>query len=98
MRPSPSRGSRPRHVGSARSWGRSLDDLIRNPGQTVDAIALREGSTERAIRRTLSLAFLDPAIASAAVEGRLARGFTLTRLLDLPADWSEQERALGITI
>ena len=35
-----------------------LDDLTRSPNQTIEALAAREGKTERWIRRTLSLAFL----------------------------------------
>ena len=44
---------------------------------------------------TLSLAFLAPEIAKAAVEGRLPRGFGLKRLVDLPMAWPDQWRALG---
>ncbi len=45
---------------------------------------------------TLSLAFLAPDIAKAAVEGCLPRGFGLTRLIDLPIAWSDQWEALGL--
>ena len=45
---------------------------------------------------TLSLAFLAPAIVTAAIEGRLPRGFGLTRLIDLPVAWPKQWEALGL--
>ena len=44
----------------------------------------------RSIRMTLSLAFLSPVLAEAAMEGRLPRGF------DLPMLWFEQWRAVGL--
>jgi hypothetical protein len=60
-------------------------------------MALRgDGKTTRSIRMTLSLAFLAPEIAKAAVEARLPRGFGLKRLTDLPIAWPDQWRALGL--
>jgi site-specific DNA recombinase len=75
---------------------RWLDELLVDPRQTIEAIASREGKSERSIRMTLSLAFLAPDIVKAAVEGRLPRGFGLTRLIDLPIVWSDQWEALGL--
>jgi site-specific DNA recombinase len=60
------------------------------------ALAEQQGKTERSIRQTLSLAFLDPAIVEAAIEGRLPRGFGIKRLMDLPMAWPEQWRELGL--
>ena len=60
------------------------DELLSDPCQTLESIALREGKTVRSIRMTLLLAFLTPEIVKAAVEGRLPRGFGLKRLVDLP--------------
>ena len=57
---------------------------------------MREGKTDRSIRKTLSLAFLAPEIAKAAVEGRLPRGYGLKRLVELPMAWPDQWRALGL--
>ncbi|MGD1038701.1 MAG: hypothetical protein ABR878_16335, partial [Roseiarcus sp.] len=51
---------------------------------------------ERSIRMTLSLAFISPVLAKAAMEGRLPRGFSVKRLVDLPMLWSEQWGALGL--
>jgi site-specific DNA recombinase len=45
---------------------------------------------------TLSLAFLAPDIVKAAVDGTLPRGFGVSRLMDLPAGWAAQRRALGL--
>jgi hypothetical protein len=44
----------------------------------------------------LSLAFLAPDIVKAAVGGTLPRGFGVSRLTDLPANWKEQRRTLGL--
>jgi site-specific DNA recombinase len=45
---------------------------------------------------TLSLAFVAPPIAAAAIEGRLPRGFGVKRLMDLPMAWSQQWIELGL--
>ncbi len=78
---------------NARHW---LDRLVSEPEVSVPSIAHDERRTERSIRQTLSLAFLDPTLVEAAVDGRLPRGFGLKRLMDLPLVWSEQWRALGL--
>jgi site-specific DNA recombinase len=78
---------------NARRW---LEDLLADPGLTTAAIASREGKTERHVRQVLSLAFLAPDLARAAVEGRLPRGFGLKRLVDLPMAWLDQWRAIGL--
>jgi site-specific DNA recombinase len=75
---------------------RLLDELLCDPTQTLAALALREGKTDRSIRMTLSLAFLAPNIVKAAIEGRLPRGFGLKRLVDLPMAWPAQWRALEL--
>ena len=62
----------------------------------ADAIAAREAISERSVRSILSLAFLAPDIVEAAVDGTLPRGFSLSRLTDLPPMWPDQRRALGI--
>ncbi len=77
----------------ARIW---LDSLVAEPEVLVASIALAERRTERSVRQTLSLAFLDPALVEAAVDGHLPRGFGLKRLMDLPPEWPEQWKALGL--
>ena len=61
-----------------------LVELTTNPNLNVQSLAAREGKTERWIRRTISLAFLCPALVKAAIDGRLPRGFGVKRLMDLP--------------
>jgi hypothetical protein len=77
----------------ARRW---LDELWSDPTQTIESLAVRAGKSERSIRMTLSLAFISPVLAKAAMEGRLPRGFCIKRLTDLPMLWSEQWHALGL--
>jgi site-specific DNA recombinase len=75
---------------------RWLDEFLTEPNQTIDSIAVRESKSERSIRMTLTLAFLSPDLVKAAIEGRLPRGFGLTRLIDLPTAWLDQWAALGL--
>ena len=75
---------------------RWLDELLFDPTQTIESLAVRESKSERSIRMTLSLAFVSPALAEVAMEGRLPRGFCVKRLTDLPMLWSEQWRAIGL--
>ena len=57
---------------------------------------ITEKEIEQTIRSLLSLACLAPNIVEAAVANRLPRGLGITNLTDLPADWSEQRRQLGL--
>ena len=43
-----------------------------------------------------SLAFLCPTLVTAAIDGRLPRGFGVKRLMDLPMVWPDQWSALGL--
>ena len=45
---------------------------------------------------TISLAFLAPNLVKAAIEGRLPHGMGVSRLTDLPAEWSRQHHVLGL--
>ena len=81
---------------SLRNAHRWLDELITDPDQTIETIAVRERRSERSIRMTLSLAFVAPPIVAAAIEGRLPRGFGAKRLMDLPMLWSHQWIAIGL--
>jgi hypothetical protein len=67
------------------------------PAITIKAIAQREGCSVRKVNMTLSLAFLAPDLVKAAIEGRLPYGMGVTRLCELPPEWSRQYRALGLT-
>jgi site-specific DNA recombinase len=44
----------------------------------------------------ISLAFLAPDLAKAAIDGRLPHGMGVVRLADLPTEWSPQHRMLGL--
>jgi len=79
-----------------RNAHRWLDELLTASKQTIESISARESKSERSIRMTLSLAFLSPDLVKAAIDGRLPRGFGLTRLIDLPIAWSDQWGALGL--
>ena len=83
-------------IKALRDAHRWLDELLVDPTQTIELLAVREGKSERSIRMTLSLAFISPVLAKAAMEGRLPRGFSVKRLTDLPMLWSEQWRAVGL--
>ena len=78
-------------VAKGRAW---LDDLVTGRVTAIEDIAAKEGVTERSIRMTLNLAFLNPVLVKAAVEGTLPRGTGLSRLTDPPLDWQEQMTAM----
>jgi site-specific DNA recombinase len=67
------------------------------PAITVEAIAQQESCSIRKVNMTISLAFLAPDLIKAAIEGRLPYGMGVTRLCELPAEWSRQYRSLGLT-
>jgi DNA invertase Pin-like site-specific DNA recombinase len=81
-------------IAKGRRW---LNELMTEPAITVDAIAHRESCSVRKVTMTLSLAFLAPDLVKAAIEGRLPYGMGVTRLCELPAEWSRQYRVLGLT-
>jgi hypothetical protein len=81
-------------IAKARRW---LDEIVWGKTAGIEAIAAREGLNERSARMTLSLAFLAPDIIKAAVDGNLPRGLGLSRFTDLPASWSKQRRATGLS-
>ena len=45
---------------------------------------------------TISLAFLAPDLVNAAIDGRLPHSMGVTRLTDLPAEWSRQHQMLDL--
>lgn len=83
-------------VKALRAAHRWLDELLSDPSQSIESLAVREGRSERSIRMTLSLAFLSPVLAEAAMDGRLPRAFSVKRLTELPMLWSDQWGALGL--
>jgi site-specific DNA recombinase len=73
-----------------------LNELIATPGTTPTTIAHRENCSPRKVNMLISLAFLSPPLVKAALEGRLPRGVGVTRLCDMPSEWSRQHMALGL--
>jgi site-specific DNA recombinase len=80
-------------IARSRRW---LNELITDPTASAESIAKREQCSVRKVNRTLSLAFLAPDLVKAAIDGRLPHGMGVTRLADLPAEWSRQRRILGL--
>ncbi len=78
-------------IARGRRW---LNELITDPEATAETIAQRESCSARKVNMTISLAFLSPALVKAALEG--PRGLGVTRLSDMPAEWSRQHAALGV--
>jgi DNA invertase Pin-like site-specific DNA recombinase len=81
-------------IAKGRLW---LNELMIEPPITVEGIAEREGCSVRKVNMTISLAFLAPDLVNAAIEGRLPYGTGVTRLCELPPEWSRQYRAIGLT-
>ena len=80
-------------VARARGW---LDELIAGRVLDIADLAEREKRSVRSTATLLSLAFLAPPLVQAIADNRLPRGIGLTRLSNLPSDWSEQYKALGL--
>ena len=78
-------------ISTSRTW---LDQLVQ--GDEIATIAARENRTERSVRMILSLAFLAPDVVKKAIEGTLPRGHSLSTLTDLPMDWTEQRKVVGL--
>lgn len=82
----------------ARSW---LDDLTAGRKDSIDAIATGEGESSRNIRMMIQLAFLDPEIVEAVVDGRLPDGLGATEIVRddrsrSPDGLHEQRRVPGV--
>jgi site-specific DNA recombinase len=80
-------------IACGRRW---LNELISDAAASAHAIAEREGCSARKVNMTISLAFLAPDLVKAAIDGRLPHGIGVTRLTDLPAEWSRQREMLGL--
>jgi site-specific DNA recombinase len=79
-------------IALGRRW---VEQMMRCGGDDIAAIALREGKSERAVRTTLSLAFLSPDIVRGAIGGKLPRSVGVSDLTDLPLDWRAQRHLVG---
>jgi DNA invertase Pin-like site-specific DNA recombinase len=80
-------------IARGRRW---LNELIADPRANAESIATRDGCSVRKVNMTISLAFLAPDLVNAAIEGRLPHGMGVSRLADLPAEWSRQYQMLGL--
>ena len=67
-------------IARGRGW---LDELIADPKANAENIAKRERCSVRKVNMTISLAFLAPNLAKAAIEGRLPDGMGVARLADI---------------
>ena len=81
-------------IARGRRW---LEEIIADRATNVVDIAGREGCSVRKVNMTISLAFLSPDLVKAAIEGRLPHGMGVTRLCDLPSEWSRQHQMLGLS-
>jgi hypothetical protein len=81
-------------IARGRRW---LEEIIADRATNVVDIAGREGCSVRKVNMTISLAFLSPDLVKAAIEGRLPHGMGVTRLCDLPSEWSRQHQILGLS-
>jgi site-specific DNA recombinase len=79
-------------IAKARQW---LEELVSGRVSGTKAIADREGRSERSVRMTLSLAFLSPQIVQAAVDGTLADGPGVSRLMELSECWRQQSELVA---
>src|SRR5262245_29374120 len=80
-------------IARGRRW---LDELMTDPTANTESIAKREDCTVPKVNTTISLAFLAPDLANAAIDGRLPHGMGVARLCDLPVEWSRQRQMLGL--
>jgi len=81
-------------IGRSRRWLRQLQD---GSAASTAEIAKSEKYTLRQVNLTLSLAFLSPRLVEAAVAGRLPRGIGITSLRNLPPEWAQQHKLLGLS-
>lgn len=93
-------GASPPPAGPDRSLIKALarahrwkDWLLSGEVLSVDALAIRVGQERRHVGRTLSLAFLSPAITKTILKGEQPAALRLAHLLDadIPLSWREQD-------
>jgi DNA invertase Pin-like site-specific DNA recombinase len=77
-----------------RAW---FEDLTTGRARSLEELAKRDGISRRYIRRLVGLAFLSPRLVEAVLKGQQPAALTATGLseLDLPLDWTEQDRLLA---
>ena len=78
-------------IARSRAW---IDTILRDPGETFDSIAAREGRSARYIKLLAPLAYVSPRLVEALADGRPIAELTVTALAkSLPLAWPEQEDA-----
>ena len=77
--------------------GAWFEELVSGRARSLQELAKRDGISRRYIRRLIGLAFLSPQLIEAILQGRQPVALTATRLieLDLPLDWTEQQKLLA---
>jgi site-specific DNA recombinase len=80
-------------IATARRW---FDDVVIGRVASIEALATQEGRSARSVTMLLSLAFLAPDLVKAIVDHRMPRGIGLTQMMDLPVEWGEQRKTIGI--
>jgi DNA invertase Pin-like site-specific DNA recombinase len=81
-------------ISRGRGW---LNELVTGTVADTSEIAIRERCSVRSVTMAVSLGFLAPSLVKAVLEGTLPRGIGYARLCDLPAEWSRQYRAIGLS-
>lgn len=95
----PIRAETREHVVKAVAQGRAwLSELVADRSLTLDRIAKREGRSSRSVQMLLSLNALSPEILRALIAGKLPGGIGITKLVNLPLDWTRQPVALGVRL
>ena len=81
-------------IARGRAW---FEELATGRTRSLQELAKRDGISRRYIRRLIGLAFLSPQLVDAILQGRQPAALTATRLteLDLPLDWTEQQKLLA---
>jgi site-specific DNA recombinase len=81
-------------IARGRAW---FEELATGRARSLHELAKRDGISRRYIRRLVGLAFLSPQLVEAILQGRQPVALTATRLteLDLPLDWTEQQKLLA---
>src|SRR5258705_9412951 len=81
-------------IARGRAW---FEELVSGRARSLQEVAKRDGISRRYIRRLIGLAFLSPELIGAILQGRQPVALTATRLteLDLPLDWTEQQKLLA---
>jgi site-specific DNA recombinase len=81
-------------IAKAKKW---IDDLATGEIASFEEIADQEGKVVRHIRFLAPLAFVSPKVIKAIMQSNVPADLTISSLArNLPHNWSEQERQLGL--